>query len=83
MRMQWRRPSGSASLSLRRITFSICPALYIVSLARMTLMATSGWVPAVAGVSWGVSWVGWGAEGWGGEGWGGCGVGRVGWMISW
>ena len=36
MRMQWRLLSGSASPSLRRMTRSTCPALNIVSLARMT-----------------------------------------------
>lgn len=48
MRTVCRLPSTSASLSLRRMTRSICPALYMVSLARMTLMATSGMMP----VSW-------------------------------
>lgn len=44
--MTWRRFSGSASASFVRICSSSLPALYIVSLARMTLMATSGLTPS-------------------------------------
>ena len=41
--VQWRLPSGSASDSLRRMTRSIWPALYIVSLARMTWRKGQWW----------------------------------------
>lgn len=39
-RTQWRLFSGSAPASLRRITVSVCPALNITSLDRITFTAT-------------------------------------------
>lgn len=42
------RLSGSASASLRRMASSCWPALYMVSLARMSLMATRGLLPSAS-----------------------------------
>lgn len=41
-RMMWYFPLGSAPASFRSITTSVCPAFDMMSLARITLMATSG-----------------------------------------